>query len=308
MIIGVPMPDPQEPKADALETREEPSAGARSLSPTVRRLELANLLKSARTEAGQTLVTVAKALAYSAPTISRFESGEKLPREQDIRMLCRFLKITDEARVENLVAVLRGAENTGWWEDFNVSDAYQKFIGLESSATSLQVLESLRVPSLANVPAYAEAMWRIWNFPEAELEARRELLHRRQQILERTDPPALKMVIDEAALHRAVGGRDVMRAQVAYLADLVERPGIELRVIPFGCGAYYGQNGAFTILRLPVDAVEDTIYVDGLIGQFFFDTAVTLKRYEGFFESMWSMPFSDEKTTARLIREARGRW
>src|SRR5690242_20072781 len=99
-----------------------------SLSPTVRRLELASLLKSARAEAGETLVTVAKALRYSPATISRFESGERLPREQDIRLLCTFLQIRNKARVQNLVDVLKAAENTGWWEDFDVDAQYQKFL------------------------------------------------------------------------------------------------------------------------------------------------------------------------------------
>jgi transcriptional regulator with XRE-family HTH domain len=282
---------------------------SRSLSPTVRRLELASLLKSARTEAGETLVTVAKALRYSPPTISRWESGERLPREQDIRMLARFLRMDDPDRVENLVSVLADAENTGWWEDFGVSGPYQKFIGLEESATSIQVLESLRMPALAMVSGYAEALWQVWGFPDSELASRRKVLERRQRLLERDEPPTLPMVIDETVLWRAVGGKATMREQVAHLAELIERPHVQLRIIPFAKGAHYGLNGAFTILRLPVEAVEDTVYVDGLIGQFFFDTATQLQRYTGFFESLWSDRVSGGETqTKRLLKEARRRW
>jgi hypothetical protein len=223
-------------------------------------------------------------------------------------MLCDFLKIKSKSRVQNLVDVLAGAENTGWWEDFDVPHLYQKFIGLESSSTSVQVLESLRVPGLAQTPAYAEAMWQIWGYDEHQLANRRAVLERRQQILQRPAPPALRMVIDEAVLWREVGGHDVMREQVQRLSDLVQRPGIELRVIPFDRGAHFGLNGAFTILRLPVEAVEDTVYVDGLIGQFFFDTTSNLQRYEGYFNALWSEPLSDEETTTRLLREARARW
>src|SRR5689334_2457811 len=104
------MPTPRTPRSPG-SARPEKIPPLSSLSPTVRRLELASLLKSARTEAGETLVTVAKALRYSPATISRFESGERLPREQDIRQLCQFLKIKNRARVQNLVDVLKAAEN-----------------------------------------------------------------------------------------------------------------------------------------------------------------------------------------------------
>ena len=43
----------------------------------------------------------------------------------------------------------------------------------------------------------------------------------RQRILTRDDPPRFDVVLDEAALHRMVGGRQVMAAQLTKILDIV---------------------------------------------------------------------------------------
>jgi uncharacterized membrane protein len=47
----------------------------------------------------------------------------------------------------------------------------------------------------------------------------------------------------------AVGGAEVMRAQLKRIVDVAARANVELRVLPFGAGAHGGMTGTFTILR-----------------------------------------------------------
>jgi Domain of unknown function (DUF5753) len=54
-------------------------------------------------------------------------------------------------------------------------------------------------------------------------------------------------VIDEHALRRPVGGRKVMAEQLDHLAEMAQRPGILIEVIPLDVGAHEGVNGAFVI-------------------------------------------------------------
>ena len=54
-------------------------------------------------------------------------------------------------------------------------------------------------------------------------------------------------VIDEAVLHREVGGPKVMREQLLHLAAMSGRANIALQVIPYSAGAHVGLEGAFVI-------------------------------------------------------------
>lgn len=55
---------------------------------------------------------------------------------------------------------------------------------------------------------------------------------KRQAILTRTCPPRLWMVLDQAALRRAVGGVEVMRARLRRLLEYRETPRLVIQVLP----------------------------------------------------------------------------
>ena len=70
-------------------------------------------------------------------------------------------------------------------------------------------------------------------------------------------------VLDEAALRRVVGNEDVMRAQLDYLADVVERHAhITVQVIPFDRGAYDATYTPFTILSFPWPDDPGVVYIE----------------------------------------------
>jgi hypothetical protein len=69
----------------------------------------------------------------------------------------------------------------------------------------------------------------------------------RQVILDRDEPPLLWLVIDQAVLHREVGGAKVMQDQLVHLAEMSERPNVTVEVIPDTSGAHSGLLGAFAI-------------------------------------------------------------
>src|SRR6185312_17520307 len=71
-----------------------------------------------------------------------------------------------------------------------------------------------------------------------------------QSIFRSDSPPRLCAILDEAVLHRQIGGRECMAAQLRHLADLADRPNIELRVLPFSAGAHASPTGAFRIFNI----------------------------------------------------------
>ena len=53
----------------------------------------------------------------------------------------------------------------------------------------------------------------------------------RQRILTQDNPPRFTAVLDEAALHRVVGGRHVMAAQLAKILDMSALPNVRVQVL-----------------------------------------------------------------------------
>lgn len=55
------------------------------------------------------------------------------------------------------------------------------------------------------------------------------------------------LVIDEAVLHREVGGAKVMHDQLVHLVEMSERPNVTVEVIPDTSGAHSGLPGAVAV-------------------------------------------------------------
>jgi hypothetical protein len=105
------------------------------------------------------------------------------------------------------------------------------------------------VPGLLQTEEYARALMstRLRIMTE-EIEQRVAERMKRQEILVREQPPLVLSIIDEAALHRPVGGRHVMAEQVRRLMEAGDGSNIRIKVIPAGTGAHEGLSGEFIIL------------------------------------------------------------
>jgi hypothetical protein len=116
---------------------------------------------------------------------------------------------------------------------------------LEAQAVRLKAFELNIMPGLLQTEAYARALLtgRIGFNGDVEEAVTARLA--RQAILDREDPPELFAVIDEAVLHRPVGGPDVMAGQLNHLIEASAR--VILRVIPASTGVHDGLPGAFTV-------------------------------------------------------------
>ncbi|MFB7763646.1 DUF397 domain-containing protein [Streptomyces xiamenensis] len=85
---------------------------------------------------------------------------------------------------------------------------------------------------------------------------------RRQEILDRQPEFRLWVVLDEAVLHRAVGGPQVMAAQIEHLMDLAQRPTIDIQVLPLGAGATAAGTGHFVILGRGTPMTTGIVYIE----------------------------------------------
>jgi hypothetical protein len=92
----------------------------------------------------------------------------------------------------------------------------------------------------------------------------------RQAVLDRPDPPNLRVVLDEAVLRRHVGGPAVMRDQLQHLMEMAERPDITIQVLPFQTSGT-SAPGSFTILRFAEPDLHDVVYLEQLTSALYLD-------------------------------------
>jgi hypothetical protein len=87
------------------------------------------------------------------------------------------------------------------------------------------------------------------------------------------------VILDEAVLHRQVGGPAVMAQQLAALAETSTWPQVTLRVLPYAVGTKAGMDGHFVVLAF--EAAEDPpiAYVEGLMGDVYIEAAEEVDRF-----------------------------
>lgn len=138
---------------------------------------------------------------------------------------------------------------------------FQPYADMEARAAYISTYQAQLVYGLLQTEDYARAVLATGMPDDLEgvLAARVE----RQRILERDRPPLAWAILDEAVLHRLIGGHDVMRAQLARLLDFTTNRWMRIQVLPFVAGEHASLEGSFTTMRFDDD--PDIIYTEDII-------------------------------------------
>lgn len=259
---------------------------ARGQGPTVRRRRLASELRRLREAADLTIDEVGEKLECSASKISRIETGHVGVTPRDVRDMLELYGISGDAQ-DALVQLAREARRRGWWHAYN--EVFTgAFVGLEADASSLRAFQALLVPGLLQTDSYARAVIKAMRPDADETEVARRVAARmaRQQLLTDPAPPEYWAVIDEAVLHRSVGGPEVMGEQLARLREVAELPHVTIQVVPFATGAHSGMEGPFLILSFPEQADPDVVYVDSTPTGLYLEAVADVHRYALMFDHL----------------------
>ncbi|MDG4830877.1 helix-turn-helix transcriptional regulator [Solwaraspora sp. WMMD1047] len=246
----------------------------------------------------------------SESKISRMELGRVGFKERDVADLLTLYGVTDDADRTALLALARDANNPGWWHRYGdvLPNWFQSYLGLEAAAVLIRTYEVQFVPGLLQTRDYARAVVLLGHgrAPEAEIERRVNLRMARQQVLTRADAPNLWVVVDEALLRRPIGGRSVMRGQIAALLEATKLPNVRLQVIPFQAGGHAAAGGAFTMLRFPEQDLPDVVYMEQLTSALYLDKRDDVDHYAAAMERLCveaDPPDRTAETLERMLRE-----
>jgi transcriptional regulator with XRE-family HTH domain len=251
--------------------------------PTVRRMLVGTQLRRLRTEAGLSREQAGEAIRASEWKIHRLENGEVGFKERDIIDLLRLYGVTDADEVAAFLLLAREANSPGWWQRYGdvLPRWFRTYVDLESAATLIRTYEGQFIPGLLQTDDYMRAVVQGAHLDESAEEVGRRVRLRmaRQTLLTREQPPRLWAVVDEAALRRPVGGREVMRGQLERLTEAAKLPNVTLQVLPFDAGAHPAMLGAFSILRFADRALPDVVYLEHLTNAVYLDKRDEVERY-----------------------------
>lgn len=267
-----------------------PSGGGLfSVRRTVRHLVLGAQLRQLREVAGITRQEVAGVISDSSSAtglmerkIGLLEYGREEFEEGDIAELLTLYGVGPGARREWLLRMAREVNVPGWWHAYSdiLSPWVEPFVGLEAAVSFIREYEPQFVPGLLQIEGYARAVIRMGDVTsEEEVIRRAESTIWRQDILRGKKPAKVWVVLDEGALCRVIGGREVMRAQLLHLIDMCDHPAVALQILPFAAGAHMVMHGGMTILRYSEPDLPDIAYVEQLAGALYLDNPVEVDRY-----------------------------
>ncbi|MET9363755.1 helix-turn-helix transcriptional regulator [Streptomyces sp. NPDC006632] len=281
---------------------------ASNVNPTVRRRRLGQELRRLRELKGMTAEEVAERLLVSQSKISRLENGRRSISQRDVRDLCGVYEVEDHRIVDSLMQMAKDSRQQGWWHAFG-DIPYSVYIGLETDAASLRVYDPQVVPGLLQTRQYAEALI-AGALPETattDVEKRVNVrLRRQERVKAEENPLRLWVVIDEAALRRTVGGKQLMIDQLEFLITQSQLPHVTVQVLPFSMGAHPGINGQYAILEFPDASDSSVVYIEGITSDLYLEKANDVQKYSVMYEHLRAQALNVDQTREFITAIAKG--
>ena len=268
--------------------------------PVIGRRRLRRALRRAREAVGLTQEQVTAAMDWSLSKLIRIEAGTVSVSTNDTKALLNLYQLTDPAQVGELVELARLSRRRSWWSRYRdtLPAAHLSYLGLEAEAAAIQVFQSSGVPGLLQTESYARAMAAAAasttsSDPDsAEAETRHSIRMRRQRdIFSRPHPVRIEVVLDEAVLHRQIGGPACLREQLLHLAALGDTGDTAIQVLPFTAGGYAPQP-PFTVLRFPDPEDTDVVYREGVSANELLDRPESVAPYRRTFRRLQQLSLS----------------
>ncbi|WP_322501713.1 helix-turn-helix transcriptional regulator [Streptomyces rochei] len=199
------------------------------------------LVKHFRELAGMTQSELADAVGYSCEQAASIEQGRRPAK-------AAFTEAAEQ--VLNAGGALRALQ-----EDVDLARLplfFQDFAVIEAEAVSRFSYDPLLIPGLLQAEEYARALLNA-HFPPLDdevIEERVAARMARQALIGRRQPPIVFVfIIEENALHRRVGGDEVMKAQLRWLLKCAQLRNVEVQIMPTSRAAHSGLNGAMVLLE-----------------------------------------------------------
>ncbi|WP_328770219.1 helix-turn-helix domain-containing protein [Streptomyces sp. NBC_00286] len=244
-------------------------------------------LRRYREAAGLSQKQLGAAVFCTGSLIGQIETAHKVPtREFSERV---DVALETEGAFSRLVGLVLRSQLPSW---------FQPFADMEARASYICTYQAQLVYGLLQTEEYARAV--LATGMPSKLEELVAARMERQRTLSREHPPLTWVVLDEAALHRPIGGRTVMRNQLAHLLGCIDRRWVRIQVLPYEAGEHASLIGSFTSMRFEDD--PDIIYTEDLISGHMTANPETVREAAPRYAHLQGAALSVENSAALITR------
>lgn len=189
--------------------------------------------------------------------ISYLERAEGWPDTDELDILLTLYRATPEEATEIRTMIRVGRDlSEAWYETPEMRKLFGKtdqFFAVEFNAKNIFSHSGTIVPGLSQTEEYAT---KLVEFSQASRSSRDrdlwvEARMRRKAILNRPSPPVIHQLMHQAALRTEVGGRRIMRDQLAALFSHASRSNVTVQIIPYDAGVAAAHGTPFSIYERP---------------------------------------------------------
>jgi transcriptional regulator with XRE-family HTH domain len=248
-----------------------------------------------------TIVELGTQVGLSKSTVARIETGERPVTDTEIKTLAGALGVTGRRR-DQLIELAADAHKDNWLaaNTTGLPDQLTTLIDYELSATHITEVSLHVMPGLLQIRDYSRAIYVGADVPVGEIDTRTSIRLGRQEILTRENPVEFRAVIDEAALRRPVGGRDVTLRQLRHVLAMAERPNVTVQVLPMSLGAHAAIDGSYVLLEF--DTEPAVVHCEQFVTGTFVDDTRSVESYLRLTEKVRQEALSPVESTGLVSR------
>jgi transcriptional regulator with XRE-family HTH domain len=202
----------------------------------------AEVLRLLRSSAGLSQNELGARMSYTGAAVSAVETGAKPATDE-------FVAAAEKAL--DAGGVLRAASKYLRLDRY--PEHFQGFVQLEQEALSVTSFCTQVIEGLLQTEEYAYALLRT-GFPPLDEEEVRQLTTARVErsgLLRRRPLCVIDVIIEEAALRRQLGSREVMLRQYEHIVSCAGLPNVNVQVMPTSFGDHAGLFGPLKLLETP---------------------------------------------------------
>ncbi|MFD6324794.1 Scr1 family TA system antitoxin-like transcriptional regulator [Streptomyces sp. NPDC058442] len=197
-------------------------------------------MKLLREAASLTQAELGARVGYGEAQIASVEQGRRIPKPELVDAVDRVVG------GNGVLSAMKEEVGRARYPGFA-----RKYVQLEAEAVELHVYDTHIVNGLLQTEEYARAVFTMRRplLDEGVIEQRVTARLARQEIFARKSRPLMSFVIEEAVLHRPVGGSDVLRGQLEQILLVSHNRNVEVQVMPTARDDHAGLSGPFTLIE-----------------------------------------------------------
>jgi transcriptional regulator with XRE-family HTH domain len=232
------------------------------LPAAVMKIVLGHELARQRKQAGMKQDESAKVLGCTQQKIAFIENGTSGVKMLELTGLLNAYGVhdADRAYAEDLAVeanrrARKGAFSTRFPQHMRL------LVDMEPTCVRLWSSKSMVIPGLLQTEDYMRTVFRAWRPSPGPDRIDQDVTDRlaRQQVLENAEQE-FWFIVDEAALRRTTGSSAIMKAQIVRLVEMIDRPNVELQIVPFSIGYYMGQAHDYYIFGYETKPPVNVVY------------------------------------------------